>query len=257
MKRLFLIITILIALSCTKNGPDINPYFAEIYPQILDQIDIECVESNEEFYISAFINGTEFCHDQKKVGEFKLFVTNKFTTSSPNISTGEDYDDARHGLQLKLGTSEHRSEHFVIKFPDFNLNRAAQIHLDSLINFGTHDVMGKEHVNIPEGTSNVDEILLHSGGGFLNNFLIELESKDVYTETGGGNVFIISSIFGNQDGSYLKFKKVEKTDEDDGIYYYLDIEFECNLYHWPQYGYEGLWGEVRNGRIIVKVRLED
>lgn len=253
MRVLTFILVLMLFIACADD--DVNPYFAEVYPQILDEIDIECTESSHEYYISAKINGLEFCHDPDKVGDFVFAVSNKFTTSSPNFSTGQVYDDARHGMILMLGTIGGRNEHFVIQFPDFDLERDAQLHLDSLIAIGTHRVMGEEDVIIPEGSSYEDELILKSTGGFLQNFLIVISSTDSEPGVSGGNTFTISSIFGNQCGSYFRFNEVKKTTELDGTYYYMDIDFECNLYHAPKYGYEGLWGEVRDGKIIVKLRL--
>lgn len=250
-----LLLTILIV-SCSKKETT-NAYFAELYPQVLEAIDIECTESHAEYYISALINGQEFCHDQDKVGEFSFGVSNKFTTDLPSTSAGSSQSNARHGLTLKLGYPyEQLRENFRIHFPDFELIRSAYDHLDSLIIVGKHDVMGAEDVRIPEGTSLVDRFNLEAGQGYLEDFLVTLNSIDLKQETGGIN-FIISSVFGNQDGSYWRFNEIKKTVEADGTYYFMDIEFECNLYHWPQYGVEGLWGEVREGRIVVKVKLED
>lgn len=256
--RIIIVITLLIlCFSCTDDGLEIHPYFAEVYPQVLDEIDIECTPSVEEYYIYAIINGQEFCHDQEKVGDFKFSVQNKFTTSSPTISTGEVYDDAKHGISLRLGNIiKQFNEHFLVEFPDFDLDRDAQKHLDSLIDMGMHEVMGAEHVFVPEGTADIDRLFLESGSGYLKHFLITLNSIDLKTETGGIS-FKISSVFGSQEGSYLRFNEVKKTFESDDAYYYLDIGFECNLYHHPQYGYEGLWGEVRNGRIVVKLKFNE
>lgn len=254
--KYFMLGCVLFALliSCKKE-PMIPPYFAEVYPKILDDINIECTESEEEYYIYAKINGQEFCHDEKKVGEFRFFVTNKFETTGSSVSTSTTNAGARNGLHLSLGKSiQHFNEHINIYFPDFNLDKQAQVHLDSLIVKKDHDIMGVEDVYVPAGSSNLEINTLETGGGFLDDFLVNIESIDQITGS-GGIMFRISSIFGSQDGSYLRFNEVKKTVEADGTYYYMDIEFECNLYHWPQYGITGLWGEIREGRIIAKLKL--
>jgi len=257
LRHSIFIVFLLFLFSCSKDCPEVNPYFAEVYPKILDEIDIECTESNEEYYIYALINGEEFCHDQEKTGTFNLEVSNKFTTPSPNISisSGQVYDNARHGLALTLGTKQHFNEYFRINFPDFNLDRIASNHLDSLLHLEDHDILGKEDIFIPQDLHIAEQALLQANGGYLNKFLITLNSLDVKNETSAIN-FRISAIFGDQEGSYLKFNEYRKMVEPDGIYYYFDIEFECNLYHWPQYGYEGIWGEIREGRIVTKVKLQ-
>jgi len=252
MRYIFFFSFSLLLFSCNRYEPQTNAYFAEFYPQVLADIAIECVESTEEYFISAVINGQEFCHDQEKVGDFRLAVVNKFTTSSPTVSTGEVADDARHGIRLSLGESAMFNEHFNVSFPDFNLERSGIDHLDSLLALQDHDILGSEDILVPAGATLVEKAFLESSGGYLNRFLVTLNSRSDTI----GNSFSISSIFGDQENSYLRFNEFRKTFEPDGVYYYLDIDFECNLYHWPQYGYEGLWGEIREGKIIVKLKLK-
>ena len=257
MKNHLLILCLAFFFSCEKERP-VNPYFAEVYPQILEGIDIECIEGESEYYIYAKINGEEICvyEDHVDVG-FKFGVTTTFTTSSPEFTTGEIPSNARRTPILFLGNpSLPHQEYFNFGFPNFHVGRSVYDFLDSLTHIKNHDVMGEEDVVVPDGTPIDVEGLIRSGGGFKNNFLIKMNSLDKYTET-GGITFSISTIFGNQDGSYLRFNEVRKIKEPDGIYYFMDISFECNLYHWPQYGYEGLWGEIREGRIVVKVKVKE
>ena len=67
---------------------------------------------------------------------------------------------------------------------------------------------------------------------------------------GGGNVYSISSRFGLQEDSYIRFRKVEKSVINGVTSYDIEMEVECNLYHWPQYGQEGLWGRMEDGLFV-------
>jgi|GEM_PF-1754829 len=256
----FLTITafVIFSLLACKKEDRIDPYFAEVYPQILEEIDINCEEGISDHFISVKINGVEFCrYEDISKYDFRLWVSNKFTTTSPSINTGDVPSNSRKGMSLKLGDSSiNREEYFNIQFPDFELDRNVYEYLDSLTNIEYHDIIGAEDIIIPDGLSLVEEGLLKSSGGYLNKFHVELSSKDYKTET-LGSVFSITSIFGAQKDSFLRFRKVKKTKEIDGIYYYFEIEYECNIYHWAQYGYEGLWGELRDGIIEVKVKVEE
>ncbi len=255
MRALIVLFPFILFSSCLNEPDDINPYFAEIYPIVLEDINITCTQGESDNYIAAQIKSMEFCHYEDIVGAFDFSPVSKFSTASPNMSTSGSVIQARKGLVLTLGDENtHLNEHFVINFPDFESNFDVVDYLDSIFMLSNHDIMGMEDIQIPAGASNDEIILIESGSGYLNNFLIEINSKDSVTET-GGIVFSISTIFGSQEGSFLRFSEVKKTFEVDGIYYNMIIEFQCDLYHWPQYGYEGLWGSVREGRIHAHVKL--
>jgi hypothetical protein len=254
---LFVILSILLFSSCTKDCPKINPYFAEVYPQILAGIELECNPDTGSF-IFAEINGIDFCHYESQVGPFTLGKTSKFTTASPTFSSGNVESDARHGVNLTLGDNyTHRQEAFTIYFPDFDLGRNFIEYLDSIFAIEDHEVIGAEDVIIPPDADFAEAGLLKFSGGYLKDFLISLITTDrKHGPDQGGIGFAITSISGNQDDSYLRFTKVEKTEDAEKVYYDLEIEFSCNLYHHAQYGYEGLWGEVRNGMIEAHVGVK-
>ncbi len=242
----------MVIISCQKESK-INPYFAEIYPIILEEIDINCVEGQSSNVISAQINEVEFCQYEDYVGDFSLKAVSKFSTSSPS---NESSLHGRQGLILTLGdNSIHMNEHFVIHFPDFEIGIDVIDYLDSILSVATYNVLGAEDIVIPEGASDDEIKFIESGNGYLTGFLVEINSKDLVTET-GGSIFTISSVFGEQENNYLQFTEAEKIIEPNGVYYSMVIDFQCNLYHWSQYGYEGLWGEVNDGEIRVNVKLE-
>ncbi|MFT6337886.1 MAG: hypothetical protein ACI86M_003189 [Saprospiraceae bacterium] len=260
-KHIFLLIVFVIAISscCKEDEKMINPYFAKVYPQILDSIELECDPDTSYNYVFAEINNTDFCRYESKVGKFELNKSSKFMTSSPTIGSGEVDPDARQGASLDLGDIHLKNRHEVlqIKFPDFKLGRNFIEYLDSIFSIEEHDIIGLEDIVIPDGTDIEEEALLKFSGGYLKSFLIELGAVDrVNITESGGNGFSLRSIYGDQEDSYIRFTNVEKTKDDEHVYYDLEIDFSCNLYHWPQYGYEGLWGEVRNGKIIAKVSVD-
>ena len=254
MKNSLILISILIFFSCEKER-NINPYFAEVYPQILEEIDIECNEGVSFYYISGMINGNNFCVYEDQVDDgFRFLVNTSYITSSPEFSTEEEPSNIMKSPFILFGdANEHHQEYFAIAFPNFQLEREVYNFLDSLIQIREHDVMGKEDVVVPEGSSIQLQALIEAGAGFRHNFLINLNSYDQTENV--GFTFTISTIFGNQDGSYFRFNEAYKIKEPDGTYYYMDVSFEFNLYHWPQYGYDGLWGEIREGRLVVKVKI--
>lgn len=263
MKNLIKVLAVIsLITSCQTEENFINPYFAENYPLVLAEIDIECIESNEQYYISANINNQEFCHDQEKVGEFSFAVTNKFSTASPSFSTNQEENNARKGLRLSLGSPDEQfQEYFILHFPDFNLERNVHDYLDSLTELTNHDLIGSEDIIIPEDASPEEEVMLEIGSGWLNHFKLELRSTDLINDPNGnisgGGQFVISTVFGTQENSFLRINEFERKSEFDGIYYYMDISFECDLHHWPQYGYEGIWANIRDGRITLKTKIQE
>lgn len=257
MKNIILCTLLFLLFQYSCNKRDINPYFAEVYPEILKEIDIECEEYESAYSFNVIINGEDFCKYDKEDDPFWFNVNTSFTTSSPTFNSNETNNNAKKGGGLIFGNSRiHRQEYFNLSFPNFTLDENVYDFLDSLTSIENHYIMSPSDVIIPVGATLAEEGLLKSSGGFKDGFVINLVSWDKYLET-GGNRFHLSTIFGDQSDSYLRFNEVNKTTEEDGVYYYMDIEFECKLYHWEQYGYEGVWGHLEDGRIITKVKVEE
>lgn len=260
MKKLLIIQLCMLSLltSCEEEEPYVSSYFSTVYPQILEDIDIKCIDGTSDYYISATINGEPFCHYEDVVpGTFGAGVGVSFYTSSPEYSSSETPLNVRKNIGVSLGDFYiDRNAYFIFWFPTIQPENSAFDYLDSITQIEYHDIMGQEDVEVPSDVDVATQALIESGSGFNKNFLFYILSTD-WESDNRGQSFKISSIFGSQEDSYFRFREVRKEERTDGIYYYMDIEFECNLYHWPQYGYEGLWGEVRDGRIVIDVKIEE
>lgn len=250
-------LSIITLFSCEKD--EINPYFAEVYPQILDSFKIECNPDTSYNHIFAQINNMDFCQYESKVGKFNLSKSSKFSTSSPTINTSNTESDARQGVTLELGDSELGNRHDVMKieFPDFKKGGNYIDYLDSIFSIEEHDIMGSENIVFPEELSLEELTFLKFSGGYLNDFSVQFSAIDRSNiNESSGNVFSLKSIFGEQEGSYLRFANVKKSIDNEHVYYDIEIDFSCDLYHWSRYGYEGIWGELRNGKIITKISID-
>lgn len=240
MKKTIIAITFLLSIfSCWKEEPQYNEYLVTTYQQLLDNLVLDCPSDTSEYYFKATIAGQPTCYFDGVDGrKLKFYSTVKFTTPSPSFNTGNLPNDVRNSAYLDIKHKPTRQgEDFVrVKFPDYDFDRDLVEYLDSLFAIEIHELAA---------TTEEADI----------KFEVELSMIDMkYPETDGGIVFPISTRFGNQDDSYIRFRKVEKTLEQGYVYYYIEMEVECSLYHWPQNGKEGLWGKIENGILVAKFK---
>lgn len=240
--------------SCCKDEPYINPYFKENYNDILaNHLNFDCADHVAVNYMNAHINEQKACYYDGYDGYFLDFgFTSKFSTSSP--STSGTVNNARQGCHVTIRPVQrvNRKKYLLFNFPDFNLSVDSIHYLDSLLAISDHSILGVEDIEEDPNLDFVQNAILKAGGGFLKKFLIQLYIQDETI----GNSFIISSVFGSQKNSYLKIKKVRKTTTTDGVFYDLVFDFKCSLYHWPQYGKQGLWGTVEDGTFVAHIKAK-
>ena len=211
-------------------------YLVEAYQRSLDNLILDCPADTSEYYFKATIDGTRTCY---YVGgdSLQLFfsTTSRFTTPSPTFNTGDTISDRRKGARLSIRHVPviEGDDYVYIHFPDYAIGRDTLEYLDSLFAIEYHKVSATKEER--------------------ENFTVEFAMVDI----SNGYVVLLNSIFsyfGPQDDSYVRFRKVEKTREADGTYYYIEMEIECNLYHWSQYGQEGLWSKLEDGIFVAKFR---
>ena len=226
----FLLISLL---ACQKEKPD---RFFVTYQRLLDNLVLGCPDDISEYYFKATIDGTPTCY-YAGIDSLHLIFNNtsRFTTPSPSFNTGDTISDRRKGARLSIRHIPviEEEDYVFIHFPDYALGRDTLEYLDSLFNIEYHKVSAAKEER--------------------DNFTIEFAMIAV---SNGYTVYRNSmySYFGPQEDSYVRFRKVEKSREADGTYYYIEMEVECNLYHWPQYGQEGLWSKLEDGIFVAKFR---
>lgn len=235
---------------CAKDEPELNPYFVKNYQKLLDSLTFKCDTVSADNYIKADINGHQVCYyDGYDDMSLSFGFSNKFTTPSP--STGGEVSNARRGCRLSISPRKKKfCKHYIsIDFPDFNLDMDPVIYFDSILSIKEHGITGTTDILIDPKAGFVSREMDKASGGFLRKCKITFNMP---TDT-IGNLFLMSTVFGDQTGSYLKIIHANKTRKPDGIYYDLIFEFRCKLYHWPQYGKKGLWGAIDNGVFVGTV----
>lgn len=228
----------LVIISCKKEEVYYNVYLVETYQKLLEGLELDCPSGTSDNYFYATIAGQETCY-LEGVDEKQLIfgITAKFTTSSPSFNTNsQPPSDLRRAAFLSIRNSPviYGEDYVQFEFPDYEFHRDTVEYLDSIFSIEYHEIRSHE--------SEVDK------------FKVELSMVDVVQESGGGINFPISSRFGNQEESYLRFRKVESFRENGHTYYYIEMEVECKLYHWPQNGKEGLWGTIENGIFVATLK---
>lgn len=208
------------------------------YQQFLDGLDLYCPSDSSSTYFKATIAGQEACYYSGIDGRKLYFgITTKFSTPLPTINTGEVPGDARHSARMAIWQDSFftGAHHVVFDFPEFNLERDTIDYLDSLFSVEYHKIRSDQNES--------------------DRFNIELRMIEI-TEQGGVLGWPISSEFGPSDEEgYIRFSKVEKDRDDGYIYYRLEMEVECGLYHWEQHGQEGLWGRIEDGLFVGRIRV--
>jgi hypothetical protein len=182
-----------------------------------------------------------------------------FWTSTPapstnvTFSTGGNVSNARRGCGISIRPKNwvSREKYLLVSFPDFNLSIYPIAYFDSLLAIPEHQILGVDDIKEDPNLDFVQNAFIKAGGGFLQKCKIELQVLDAI-----GNSFVLSTVFGSQKDSYLKIKKVKKTTFNGSVFYDLVFDFRCSLYHWPQYGKQGLWGTVENGTFVTRIKAK-
>ena len=208
------------------------------YQGFLDSMVLDCPEDTSQYYFKAIVNGQQVCHYDGVDGlKLRFGFTSKFETPSPSLGAGDTISNARRGarLNIKYYPPRQKTPYFSVCFPCFPLERDRIDYLDSLVS---------KQIDYPVRSTPEEE----------NAFLIELVMLDLRDEY-GGLAYPISSKFGPQDGSYVRFRKVERIREDTRLFYYIEMELACKLYHWDQNGQEGLWSTLEEGLFVAKFEV--
>ena len=244
---------------CCKDEPYFNPYFVENYNDILkNSLFFDCDDVTADSYMKATINGQDACYYDGYDNYFLDFnFSNKYSTPSPStdvtFSTGGNVSNARQGCSISIRPIKwvSREKYLLFSFPDFNLSVDPIVYFDSFLVISEHQILGVEDIKEDPNLDFVQNAFLKSGGGVLQKCKIELQVLDAI-----GNSFVMSTVFGSQKDSYLKIKKVKKTTFNGSVFYDLVFDFKCSLYHWPQYGKQGLWGKVENGTFVARIKAK-
>lgn len=233
----FFILSLFLLYSCKKEEPPYKAAGTDTYWAFIDSLELDCPEDTSAYYFIGLINGYPTCYYDGVDGKVLYFsISSIFTTGSPTFNSGDPPSNIRKGANLSFHSKPYETgdDNLRIDFPDFNIKRDTIDYLDSLFSIEWHEVASKK-----------EEL--------KNKFIISIYMIDVIGTTGDGGLgYYISTRYGPQPNSWLRFKEVRKTLEPDGIYYSVIIEFECDLYYNPQYGVEDLFGRIEDGVIVAK-----
>lgn len=213
--------------SCEKQESYYSHYFLENYPKLLDSLNFSCPDVSSENVIIIDVLNQHNCYYDNIDDRFFIFAMHHtFTTPSPTITTGEKYDSKKH-----LGLTTHRNNYI---YADNNIS----------IYF---PMVGEEYnnENYFDSILAINKFNIRSNINFKDGVLIFMDLRADST----GNVFLIGSEFGPQNDGYFIINFANKKFIGGRTCYELDCEFECNLYHWPQYGKKGLFSKLSNGII--------
>ncbi len=243
-------------LSCLKDDDYVNPTLSKIYNGMMDSLVLECKPNLSPNYLTLKMDGQEVCYFEgveDRVINFSL--VSKFTSASPSFSSSGQILNTRNGASLWISQTpvKNRKHYINLEFPDYNIGVDTLHYLDSIFSIKENDVIGSEDIFVPSNFTDEEAYALKSSGGFLNKFKVSFVIPHIVPGATGGLALESSSIYGTQQGSYIRFNKVEKVHEKDGTYFNLEIDFKCKLYHFAQNGRKGLFKEITDGKYVVKI----
>ena len=223
-----IIYTSLILCACEKGEPFINPYFLENYPKLLGNLKFGCPDQKGSENIISFnvLNQSNCYYDNFEDRFFIFGMAHSFATPSPTFTTGQKIESKK-----LLVLTTHRKNYIYadnnisIYFPTVGEEYNDENYLDSIFAINKFEIRSS----------------INSKNSVLIGMSIRVDSA--------GNFFLLSSEFGPQNDAYFKINIANKSFDDGHLCYKLECEFECNLYHWPQYGKTGLFSKISNGSI--------
>lgn len=235
MKTLLALIVICLMVSC--NSYEVDPTRVATYNRLMENMDLSCPEYNSEIYLKCIVDNTELCYfDGMDEREFTYGYATSFTTAGPTAETSIEGSDLKRRTRFSFKHPKfiEGEDYLEIWLPKM------QADFDQITYF--RNFFDKEQYNIKDPKDKDEDIL------------IELRMLDRITETGGLG-YDISCEYGDQEGSYLKVKHVEITEDKETVNFNFELEFECNLYHFYQFGREGLWSELTEGVLKAEITL--
>lgn len=235
---LFMSICIFMTHACKKE--DSEPRHNVVtYAQVLADMELDCPEGKSNYFMEAYLDDEQVCYYDSIDNRLLHFGIYKgFTTPSPSFSSGGAVSDIYRTAILQFRYVPElpwAEDQIVIQFPQVEITRDTFAYLDSIFAITTHDVRASKE----------------DRGDFLIDFQLAEPAQ-----INGTLIYTISTRFGDQTDSFIRFNEVRKTIEEGDIYYYINMDFECKLYHWgDQYEQYGLWRNLTGGRVIAKFKV--
>ena len=203
---------------------------------VFENMHLDCPGDTSTAFLKAVLDGNELCYFDGLDGRYLYFrLSTKFTTPGPNYAPDDSVSDLRKAAAIRfpheISPSIHGEDYLDIEFPDYNYETDTESYLDSLLAIDDHAI-----------ASNRDEI-----------FKFKVRLVVPYVNLRGKHRFPhgyhFSSIYGEQDDSYLSVLSVNKRKEFGQLEYDVVFDFQCKMYYNPEYCYKyGLWSELKFGR---------
>jgi hypothetical protein len=88
------------------------------------------------------------------------------------------------------------------------------------------------------------------------NIWLEIPYKSDLIDSHGFIASTIESRYGNQDNSHLEIVKLDKLDANGYLYYTIEMEFTCNLYHMQESMEGEFYGRLEDGKLVMQVKVK-
>jgi len=189
--KILLIVLVIHLIACGKES--IHKHASsDTYKYLLGNLGLDCSSDTSTNYFRGTILGQDVCHYDGVDGRALRFgIANRFTTPSPEFTTGATVEDLRRLAVFTIRPSPAvTGEEFIeILTPVYAVERDTLEYLDSLFGIEYHPVASTEKEE--------------------DKFVIQLVFIEVINPNiNGGNRFKISTIFGAQRESYVRIRHV-------------------------------------------------
>ena len=205
--------------------------------KVFENMHLDCPGDTSTAFLKAVLDGNELCYFDGLDGRYLYFrLSTKFTTPGPNFAPDDSVSELRKAAAIRfpheISPSIHGEDYLDIEFPDYNYETDTESYLDSLLAIETHEVAANSNDT--------------------HKFRMKLRIPYVYVlgrKKRGSLPYHFSTVYGNQDGSYLRVSSVNKRKEFGQLEYDVVFDFQCKMYYNPEYCYKyGLWSELKSGR---------
>jgi hypothetical protein len=237
---LFSALIFFLLVSCKKS------YFEQAaieYKDALSKVEFGCNEIEEKWYVSALLNGKKICYYN---GQDNYFAnTGEFVntrTSGPYLDPKDTASILNSAKNLRFGITHelaHLQESLYFNTPLFPPETEWSEIAEESFKLGELPLLS----NLPGVEDNY-----FNSKGFNITLNIPYKSNP---NSNGFTGYEIQSRNGSQDNSHLEIVKLDKLDANGYLYYNIEMEFECNLYHMQE-----SYGRLEDGKLVMQVKVK-
>lgn len=233
--KAIIVLLFLVLVGCEKTSQEEG---AEKYKnQFLKLAEFNCDGISSDHYVSALIDGMDYCQNENDTIRSVIFLGNNHTTYTPHSTDtipGSAYNTISFGVFRDYGL-ETRIKHLFFISPHYPPTATMyQIASEVFVEGKRWPIKGKNN-------DNNTVTCCYDYSDFRKGFNIGHFARSNY---------------GIQNNKYLTIDKVVIERFDDYFYYNVELSFEADLYMVDYHNVgDNLWAELINGKMVARFKV--